>query len=83
MLLRTPDITDHKAVALGYLYGSEKMHNAQAPILAIGCHKGEHGNSVVKIFISISSQAFYETDIKGTIAAIKIAPLLSNPNEVN
>jgi hypothetical protein len=70
-------------VALGYLYGSEKSHNTQAPILAIGCHKGEHGNSVVKIFISISSQVFYETDIKGTIASIKIAPLLSNPNEVN
>ncbi len=83
LLLRTPDITDHKAVALGYLYGSEKSHNTQAPILAIGSHKGEQGNSLVRLFISISSQPFYETDIKGTIAAIKIAPLLSNPNEVS
>jgi hypothetical protein len=48
----------------------------------VGSHKGEHGNSILKIFISISAQPFYETDIKGTIAAIKIAPLLSNPNEV-
>lgn len=70
LLMKTPDIIDQRAICLGQL-GIGESH-----ILAIG---DKHGK--LQLFLAASQKPWFETDLKGTIVAIKIASLFNN-NEV-